>query len=63
MSQAELDRQVSRVTGESLREVRRRGFSVLSPQLSVLEPDADDLCPPQVLDWDQVEAERYGRAA
>ena len=63
MSQAELDRQVSRITGESLREVRRRGFSVLSPQLSVFDPDADDLCQPQVLDWDQVEAERYGRAA
>lgn len=63
MSQAELDRQVSRVTGESLREVRRRGFSVLSPQLSVFDEDSDELCQPQVLDWDQVDAERYGRAA
>ncbi len=63
MSQGELDRQVSRVTGESLREVRRRGFSVLSPQLSVLDPDSDDLYQPQILDWDQVEAARYSRAA
>ena len=63
MSQAELDRQISRLTGESLREVRRRGFSVLSPQPSVFEPDADDVCEPQILDWDHVDAARYGRAA
>ena len=62
MSQAELDRQVSRLTGESLREVRRRGFSVLSPQLSVFEPDSD-LWQPQFLDWAHVEAESYGSAA
>lgn len=63
MSQAELDRQVSRLTGESLREVRRRGFSLLAPQLSVFDPDADDQAEPQVLDWDQVEAERYAEVA
>ena len=63
MSQAELERQVSRLTGESLREVRRRGFSLLTPQLSVFDPDADQLAEPQVLDWDRVEAERYSQVA
>ncbi len=63
MSQAELDRQVSRLTGESIREVRRRGFSIVTPQPSAFDPEADELCQPQILDWDQVEADRYGRAA
>lgn len=63
MSQAELERQVSRLTGESLREVRRRGFSIVTPQLSVFDPDPGELSEPQFLDWDQVEADRYGRAA
>lgn len=63
MSQAELERQVSRRTGESLREVRRRGFSILTPELVVFDPDAGEPCEPQFLDWDQVEAERYARAA
>ena len=63
MSQAELDRQVSRLTGESLREVRRRGFSIVTPQLAAVDPEADELSQPQFLDWDQVEADRYARAA
>ncbi|HUE73466.1 MAG TPA: hypothetical protein VMP01_21490 [Pirellulaceae bacterium] len=63
MSQAELERQVSRLTGESRREVRRRGFSIVSPQMLAVDPDAGELSEPQVLDWDQVEEDRYGRAA
>lgn len=62
MSQAELDRQVSRHTGESLREIRRRGFSLLMPQLSVFDPDADEL-EPQMVDWDRVESDRFSKAA
>lgn len=63
MSQAELERQVSRLTGESVREVRRRGFSIVIPQVSVFDPDADDLTEPQIVDWDDLEANRYAKAA
>lgn len=63
MSQAELERQVSRLTGESVREVRRRGFSIVIPQVSVCEPDADDLTEPQIVDWDDLAANRYAKAA
>lgn len=63
MSQAELERQVSRLTGESVREVRRRGFSILTPQPSVFDPNADDLSEPQLVDWDDLEANRYAKAA
>ena len=41
MTQAQLDRAVASVTGESVRDVRDRGFSMLenSPEI----PDVDDL--------------------
>jgi hypothetical protein len=63
MSQAELERQVSRVTGESRREVRRRGFSIVTSQSLLNEPETDEISQPQVLDWDQVQVDRYARAA
>ena len=63
MSQAELDQQVSRLTGESLREVRRRGFSILTPELSVFDPEDDEMSQPQILDWDDLASQRYVCAA
>lgn len=54
MTQADLDRQVSRRTGESLSTVRGMGFSPLTPV--PYENDAK----PQTVDWDDVDAQRVG---
>lgn len=58
MSQRELEREVSRHTGESLGTIRHRGFSIMLPSPSVFDPDADEMPGPQVLDWDEVDAQR-----
>jgi hypothetical protein len=63
MSQAEMERELAHKTGESISTIRRRGFSLVTP-LRVFDPDADELAlPPQMVDWDQIEADRYARAA
>ena len=41
MSQAELDREVSRATGESVGTIRRQGFSILPLPDDVTEDDSD----------------------
>ena len=61
MSQAEIDRAVAEATGESLSTIRRRGFSLFTPH-SLFDPD-ESLAQPQVVDWEQVESDRYARAA
>lgn len=50
MTQAELNRAVARVTGESIREIARRGFVPLTPIPIEREPF--------VIDWDQLDAQR-----
>ena len=50
MTQAELDREISRVTGESLSTIRNRGFSLVEP------PESE----PLTVDWDELEANRVG---
>ncbi len=57
MIQAQLDQQVAQATGEDLREVRFRGFSLADPLTVSFDPEPCDL-PPQMLDWDQVDLER-----
>jgi hypothetical protein len=49
MTQTEIDREVAEATGESLSDVRHRGFSLWEPLAtnSEMEPR-----PPLVLDWD-----------
>lgn len=57
MSQRDLDLELARKTGESLRTIRRRGFSVLD----LSEPDFDpepNLLPIQVVDWDELDVNR-----
>lgn len=55
MTQADLERQVSRATGESRGTVRRRGFSILS--LSELPPEEEfSQAGPQLIDWDEQDA-------
>ena len=53
MTQAEINRQVARATGETVRTIAERGFAILSDT-------PDDQCDhqPLVVDWDQVDAKR-----
>lgn len=48
---------VARVTGETLREIRRRGFSVADLADVRFDPEPDDH-PPQIIDWDQFDSQR-----
>ena len=57
MTQADLEREVSRATGESRRTVRRRGFSML-PQDNLLLEEEFQNGGPQVIDWDEQDAIR-----
>ena len=50
MTQAELDREVSRTTGESVTTIRSLGFSLDEP--TEMEP--------LTVDWDALDAERVG---
>jgi hypothetical protein len=61
MTQRELHRALSRATGESIGIIRRFGFSLVEPGASPLDAEATDL-PPQIVDWDAVEAERVALA-
>lgn len=53
MSPLELERAVASVTGETRREIRRRGFQLVTPDA---ESAGDDDV--SVVDWDALEAER-----
>jgi len=57
MTQRDLERQVARATGESLRTVTRRGFSVVELEAPCFDPEPDHRRP-QVVDWDAVAALR-----
>lgn len=57
MTQQELDRAISRRTGESLKTIRRRGFSIVKPTLKDFDPEPNQLSP-QVVDWDEADRER-----
>lgn len=48
-----LDREVARRTGDSLRTIRRHGFSVLDLQEPDFDPEAN-LREPLMLDWDDI---------
>ena len=51
MTQTQLDRAVARATGESLRTINAMGFVPLASNSVEQEP--------QVVDWDQLDAQRY----
>jgi hypothetical protein len=57
MSPNRLQRAVARATGESLREIRRRGFGPVDSPEGDFDPEPDDL-PPQIVDWDALALER-----
>ena len=58
MVQTQLDRLVADATGEDVREIHRRGFSLADPTETNFDPEPD--CrPPQIVDWDDLEARRF----
>jgi hypothetical protein len=58
MTYRQLQRAVAAATGESLREVRRRGFGPADPADVAFDPEPDDV-PPQAVDWDALAEERW----
>lgn len=63
MTQAELNQAVAEATGESVRTVSRRGFSIISPlQIFPMELEEPDLAP-NTVDWDVLDLERGNYAA
>lgn len=61
MKQADLNRRLSRATGESVRTIRRMGFSLFCPDEPAEEPELVGAAP-QTVDWDQCEADRIALA-
>jgi hypothetical protein len=57
MSQHELDSAVAQATGESVGTIRRRGFSIIEPDVVDFDHELN-LLPAQVVDWDALEAQR-----
>lgn len=57
VTQKQLEREVAEALGEDLQEIRRRGFSLADPLDVDFDPEPDDL-PPQVVDWDSLDARR-----
>jgi hypothetical protein len=55
MEQRELNRQVARATGESIRYVRKHGFIPLDVHSHTFDPDPEER-PPLWVDWDELEA-------
>ena len=57
MTQMQLEKLVAEATGEDVRAIRQRGFSVADPFEVDFDPEPDNL-PPQMIDWDELELER-----
>lgn len=55
MSQAELNREVSRATGDSMGTIRRQGFSIMPLPDDYVddEPEASII---RIIDWDEQDA-------
>ena len=61
MTRKQLERAVAHRTGETVREIRRRGFSIVRPDDLDREPEIYQM--PQVVDWDQADRDRQRTAA
>jgi len=57
MTQRQLERLVAQATGEDLRAIRRRGFSVVDLADVDFDPEPDQR-PPQWVDWDELDSQR-----
>lgn len=53
MTQQELDSALHSITGESLNEIRRRGFGLADP--IEVDFDPEPYGNPQLVDWDELE--------
>jgi len=53
MTQAELNREVANATGETVTEIRRRGFSIADPADVAFDPEEG-----RYVDWDAVDEDR-----
>lgn len=60
MTQSDLNRAVSRATGESMTTIRRLGFLLSVPEDAFPDPE-DEALGPSVLDWDALDQHRYSR--
>jgi hypothetical protein len=58
MRQADLDRAVARATGESVSTIKRLGFLLDEPLPETEDAEAEEFGP-HVLDWDEVEFQRF----
>ena len=56
MTQQDLDNAVASATGEDLRAIRNRGFSLADPLEVDFDPEPDNQ-PAQTMDWDAWELE------
>ena len=57
MTQTQLEQLVAKATGEDIRSIRHRGFSVADPFEVNFDPEPDNL-PPQMIDWDELDLQR-----
>ena len=57
MTQMQLEKLVAEATGEDVRAIRQRGFSVADPFEVDFDPEPDNL-PPQMIDWDELDLQR-----
>ena len=57
MIQAELDRAVALVTGESLCTVSELGFTIADPEMTDYDPEPSDI-EDMIVDWDELDARR-----
>ena len=61
MTQADLNRSLSRATGDSVRKIKQLGFSLFDPGADQGETELLS-APPQVIDWDALERDRVALA-
>ena len=54
MLQADLYRDISRVTGETIATVKRVGFLIADPAEPISNPEAESLGP-HTIDWDEMD--------
>ena len=54
MTQAQIDRAVSRALGEDVRAIHQRGFSLVDPDNDNFDPECDSQ-EPQMIDWDNLD--------
>ncbi len=57
MTTTQLDRAVARATGETVCEVRRRGFSLADAAEVDFDPEPDDDSP-LIVNWDELDPNR-----